>query len=72
MLYAFCIVHEEMRSAGFMVEPQNYGRWVVSGLSRFGLQIGGDGFSLFGRKTDGFGFPSLGLKTGSYSLVIWA
>jgi hypothetical protein len=39
MLYAFCIVHEEMRSAGFMVEPQNYGRWVVSGLASKPLYV---------------------------------
>jgi hypothetical protein len=28
-----CTVHEEMRRAGFLVEPQNQGRWFVSGLT---------------------------------------
>jgi hypothetical protein len=42
----------EMRSAGFLVEPQNQARRFVSGLDskpleqflRFGLKIGGNGF----------------------------
>jgi hypothetical protein len=47
-----CIVHVETRSVGFLVEPQNQGRWFVSGLAlkpleRFliglGLKIDGDG-----------------------------
>jgi hypothetical protein len=33
---AVCIVHVEMRSAGFLVEPQNQGRRLVS--RRFGPQ----------------------------------
>jgi hypothetical protein len=41
-----CTVHVETRSAGFLVEPQNQGRWCVGGLaskpvarvSRFGPQ----------------------------------
>jgi hypothetical protein len=28
-----CTVHVEMRSAGFLVEPQNQGRQFVSGLA---------------------------------------
>jgi hypothetical protein len=28
-----CTVHVETRSAGFLVEPQNKGRWFVSGLA---------------------------------------
>jgi hypothetical protein len=28
MLYAVCAVHKETRSAGFLVELQNQGRWV--------------------------------------------
>jgi hypothetical protein len=28
-----CTVHVETRSAGFLVEPQNQGRWFVSGLT---------------------------------------
>jgi hypothetical protein len=47
-----CIVHVEMRSVGFLVEPQNQGRRFISGLTskplrRFliglGLKIDGDG-----------------------------
>jgi hypothetical protein len=30
---AVCTVHVETRSAGFLVEPQNQGRWFVSGLA---------------------------------------
>jgi hypothetical protein len=33
-LCAVCTVHKEMRLAGFLVWPQNQGRWV----SRFGPQ----------------------------------
>jgi hypothetical protein len=49
---AVCTVHVETRSAGFLVEPQNQGRWFVSGLAtkplgRFliglSLEIDGDG-----------------------------
>jgi hypothetical protein len=28
-----CTVHMKMRSASFLVEPQNQGRWFVSGLA---------------------------------------
>jgi hypothetical protein len=28
-----CTWHVETRSAGFLVEPQNQGRWFVSGLA---------------------------------------
>jgi hypothetical protein len=31
-LCAVCTVHVEMRSVGFLVEPQNQGRQFVSGL----------------------------------------
>jgi hypothetical protein len=30
---AVCIVHVETRSMSFLVEPQNQGRWFVSGLA---------------------------------------
>jgi hypothetical protein len=30
---AVCIVHVEMMSAGFLIEPQNQGRRFVSGLA---------------------------------------
>jgi hypothetical protein len=32
-LYAICTVHEETRSASFLVEPQNQGRRFVTGLT---------------------------------------
>jgi hypothetical protein len=50
---AVCTVHVKTRSAGFLVEPQNQGRWFVSGLTskplrRFliGLGLKTDGDSL--------------------------
>jgi hypothetical protein len=33
MLCAVCIVPVEMRSVGFLVEPQNHGQRYVSGLA---------------------------------------
>jgi hypothetical protein len=47
-----CTVHVEMRSASFLVEPQNH--W--DSFLRFYIKIGGDGFSRFGLKTSGSGF----------------
>jgi hypothetical protein len=50
--YVVCTYHVETRSVGFLVEPQNQGRWFVSGLileplGRFliglGLKNDGDG-----------------------------
>jgi hypothetical protein len=79
-LCTVCTVHEETRSAGFLVESQNEGRRFVSGLASklrlmicqwFGFKTGGNSFSQFGLKTGGGGFPGLGLKTGRYGLVIW-
>jgi hypothetical protein len=32
-LCAVCTVHMETKSAGFLVDPQNQGRWFVSGLT---------------------------------------
>jgi hypothetical protein len=32
-LCAVCTVHVETRSASFLVEPQNQGRWFLSGLA---------------------------------------
>jgi hypothetical protein len=49
-------VHKEVRSAGFLVWPQNHGQW----------------FLPVWPEISGFGFSSLSLKTDSYSLVIWA
>jgi hypothetical protein len=28
-----CTVHVETRSTSFLVEPQNHGRWIASGLA---------------------------------------
>jgi hypothetical protein len=77
---AVCTVYMEMRSAGFLVEPQNQGRRFFSGLPQnhwdgffqLGLKTSGDGFSWFDLKTGGFRFQGLGLKTGSSGLVIWS
>jgi hypothetical protein len=33
MLCVVCTVHEETRSASFLVEPQNQGQWFISGLT---------------------------------------
>jgi hypothetical protein len=69
---AVCTWHVETRSADFLVEPQNQGRWFVSCLAskplgRFLLvwpQNHSDGFCWFGLKTSGNGFLQFGLKTG--------
>ena len=47
-------VHEETRSAGFLVKPQNQGRRFLIGL---GLKTDGGGFWRFGLKTCCDGFP---------------
>jgi hypothetical protein len=52
MLYAVCTVHEETRSAGFLVEPQKH--W--DDFLQFGLKIGGDSFLWFGLKIGGDDF----------------
>jgi hypothetical protein len=64
---------------GFLVDPQNQGRWFVSGLAskplgwflRFGLKTGSEGFLDESQNQDGGGFPDMGLKTSGYGLVIW-
>jgi hypothetical protein len=33
MLCTVCTLHVEMRSVGFLVEPQNQGRWFIGGLT---------------------------------------
>jgi hypothetical protein len=60
---AVCTVHMEMRSACFLVEPQNQGQvsWLslktkVDGLSVVWPQNHWDSFLRFGLKTDGDGF----------------
>jgi hypothetical protein len=73
-------MHVETRSAGFLVAPQNQGRWFISGLVskplgrflRLGLKTDGNSFLVEPQNQGGGGFPSLGLKIGTYSLVIWA
>jgi hypothetical protein len=47
-----CTVHVEMRSTGFLVEPQNQGRWFVTGLASKSLGRFLIGLCL---KTDGDG-----------------
>jgi hypothetical protein len=77
---AVCTMHIEMRSACFLVEPQNQGRWFVSGLTskplgRFSLvwlQNWWRRFLPVWPQNRWLRFPSLGLKTGSYGLEIWA
>jgi hypothetical protein len=54
--YAVCTVHIETRSAGFLIELQNQGRWV----------------SQFEPQNRQHRFGDLGLKTDSSGLVIWA
>jgi hypothetical protein len=71
-LCAVHTVHGEMRSASFLVEPQNQGRrasWLIlktkgGGFLWFCLKTGGDVFLRFGVKTGGDGFLRFGLKTG--------
>jgi hypothetical protein len=60
-------MHVETRSTDFSVEPQNQGRWFVSGLTSKPLVQ----FSLVWPQNRWLGVPDLGLKTGSSSLVIW-
>jgi hypothetical protein len=68
-----------MRSAGFLVEPQNQGRRFVSGLASktlgwfvSGLASKPQGrFSLFGLKTGGDGFFQFALKTGGLDFPVW-
>jgi hypothetical protein len=68
VLCAVCTVHVEMRSAGFLVEPQNQGRRFVSGLASKPLGR----FSPVWPQNWWLGFPDLDLKTGSSGLVIYA
>jgi hypothetical protein len=66
-LFAICTMHKETRSAGFLVEPQNQGRWF--GLKTtwaicqwFGLKTTGMVCQWFGLKTTGMVSPSLTSK----------
>jgi hypothetical protein len=40
-LCVVCTMHEETRSAGFLVEPQNQGLWFVSGSKPLGRFVSG-------------------------------
>jgi hypothetical protein len=53
-LCAVYIIHKETRCEGFLVWPQNQGRW----------------FAVVWPQNHWVGYPGLGLKTGSYDLVI--
>jgi hypothetical protein len=50
-----------------MVEPQNQGRWFMSGMASKPLRQ----FSPVWSQNRWLGFSDLGLKTGSSGLVIW-
>jgi hypothetical protein len=79
MLCSVCIVHEEMNSTGFLVEPQNQGRRFASGLASKPLEQFSSvwpqnrwrQFSLVWPQNRWLGFLGLGLKADSYGLVIW-
>jgi hypothetical protein len=66
-LCAFCTMHTETRSAGFLAEPQNQGRLFVSGVASKPLGW----FLLIWPQNQWLVFSGLGLKTGSSGLVIW-
>jgi hypothetical protein len=66
-LCAVYTVHMEMRSAGFLVEPQNQGRRFVSGLTSKPFER----FSLIWPQNRWRWYPGLGIKTGSFGLMIW-
>jgi hypothetical protein len=72
---AICTRHEETWSTGFLDEPQNQGRWFVSGLASKPLgwflpvwpQNRWRRFLQFGLKTGVDGFSRFCLKTGGDS-----
>jgi hypothetical protein len=55
---AVCTIHVKMKSAGFLVEPQNQGRWFVSSLASKPLET----VCQFGLKTTGMIFSNLASK----------
>jgi hypothetical protein len=62
-----------------LVEPQNQGRWFVSGLASKSVATISPGLAskrvvgllVEPQNQGGGGFLGLGLKTGTYGLVIW-
>jgi hypothetical protein len=67
MLCAVCIVHKELRSTGFLVEPQNQGR-----VSWFGLKTKVDDFSRFSLKSGIYGLVIWASKLGGLWFVGYA
>jgi hypothetical protein len=74
---AIYTIHVEMRSADFLVESQNQGRWFVGSLAskplgRFSLIWPQNRlrFSPVLPQNRWLRFPDLGLKTGNYGLLI--
>jgi hypothetical protein len=64
-LCAVCTVHVETRTVGFLVKPQNQGRWFKSGLaSKPHRQV-----SWFGPQNRQLRFSDLGLKI--TAMVSW-
>jgi hypothetical protein len=63
---AVCTTHVEMRSTGFLVEPQNKGQRFING---FTSKPQGR-FSVVWPQNRWLRFPDLGLKTGSSGLMI--
>jgi hypothetical protein len=69
-LCAVCTMHVKMRSASFLVEPQNQSLRCVSGWPQnhwdgflcFDLRTGGNGFLQFSLKISGDGFSGLASK----------
>jgi hypothetical protein len=74
------IVHKEMRSAGFLVEAENQGRWFVSGLASkpLGQFVSGLASKLLGwfllllPQNRQLQFGGLGLKIITTVLLVWA
>jgi hypothetical protein len=64
MLCAVCTVHMEMRSVGFLVEPQNQGRW-------FGFKTTETVFSGLASKPVATVFSSLALKSMMTVSPVW-
>jgi hypothetical protein len=64
-----CTVHMKMRSASFLVEPQNQSLRFISGLASKPVVTFSPGLAL---KSVTIVSSGLGLKIGSSGLMIWA